>query len=49
MPVVLEDGNLQGTYRQAGGRLERDGIVHAVADVSFSVRKEQPLGIVGES
>ncbi|MGK9055040.1 ABC transporter ATP-binding protein [Neorhizobium petrolearium] len=47
-PVVLETKNLRKTYR-LGGFLAPNRTVHAVNDVSISIRKGQTLGIVGES
>ena len=48
-PVVLEVQNLNKTYRRHGGFFSKGRIVHAVNDVSFSIRKGRTLGIVGES
>jgi peptide/nickel transport system ATP-binding protein len=48
-PVVLEVQNLNKTYRSTGGFFSKARIVHAVNDVSFSIRKGRTLGIVGES
>jgi peptide/nickel transport system ATP-binding protein len=47
-PIVLETRGLKKIYR-TGGFLVRGRIVHAVNDVSISIRKGQTLGIVGES
>ena len=46
---VLEVKHLNKTYVTARGLFVRKRIVHAVNDVSFSVRRGQTLGIVGES
>ncbi|MBM7045749.1 MULTISPECIES: ABC transporter ATP-binding protein [Rhizobium] len=48
-PVVLEVQNLNKTYRSGGGFFSKARIVHAVNDVSFSIRKGRTLGVVGES
>ena len=47
-PVVLETGDLEKIYRTAAF-LGAGRTVHAVTDVSFSVRRGETLGIVGES
>jgi peptide/nickel transport system ATP-binding protein len=46
---VLEVKNLRKTYVTARGFLVKTRVVHAVDDVSFSVRRGETLGIVGES
>ncbi len=46
---VLEVRNLRKTYVTARGLLVKKRVVHAVNDVSFSVRRGETLGIVGES
>ncbi len=48
-PVVLEVQNLNKTYRSGGGFFSKARVVHAVNDVSFSIRKGRTLGVVGES
>jgi peptide/nickel transport system ATP-binding protein len=48
-PVVLEVQNLNMTYRSARSFFSKARIVHAVNDVSFSIRKGRTLGVVGES
>ena len=48
-PVVMEAKHLQKTYRTRSGFLGRMREVHAVNDVSFTLRKGETLGIVGES
>ncbi len=47
--VVLEVRNLRKTYASGGGWFGPKRVVHAVNDVSFSVRRGETLGIVGES
>ena len=47
-PDALQIKNLVKTYR-TGGLLTSTREVHAVADVSLSIRKGETLGIVGES
>lgn len=46
---ILEVKNLSKTYVTARGLLVKKRVVHAVNDVSFSVRRGETLGIVGES
>ena len=48
-PVVLSVENLNKTYSVTGGLFSKSRTVHAVNDVSFSIRKGRTLGIVGES
>ncbi len=48
VPDALQIKNLVKTYR-TGGLLTSTREVHAVADVSLSIRKGETLGIVGES
>jgi peptide/nickel transport system ATP-binding protein len=48
-PVVLEVQNLNMTYRSSSSFFSKARIVHAVNDVSFSIRKGRTLGVVGES
>jgi peptide/nickel transport system ATP-binding protein len=48
-PVVLEVQNLNMTYRSSRSFFSKARIVHAVNDVSFSIRKGRTLGVVGES
>ncbi|MDH6232298.1 peptide/nickel transport system ATP-binding protein [Mesorhizobium soli] len=48
-PVVLEVQNLNKTYRAVGGFFSRGRTVHAVNDISFTLRKGRTLGVVGES
>lgn len=47
-PAMIEIGNLVKTFRTSGV-LTSTREVHAVADVSLSIRKGETLGIVGES
>ncbi|WP_339115423.1 ABC transporter ATP-binding protein [Thioclava sp. GXIMD2076] len=47
--VVMEVKNLQKTYRTRSGFLGKMREVHAVNDISFTLRKGETLGIVGES
>jgi peptide/nickel transport system ATP-binding protein len=46
---LLEVKNLRKTYVTARGLFIKKRVVHAVDDVSFSVRRGETLGIVGES
>ena len=46
---ILDVRQLNKTYVTARGLFVKKRIVHAVNDVSFSVRRGQTLGIVGES
>ena len=46
---VMEVRNLHKTYVVGGGLLSPKRVVHAVNDVSFTVRDGETLGIVGES
>ena len=46
---VLEVKNLRKTYVTARGLFVKKRVVHAVDDVSLTVRRGQTLGIVGES
>lgn len=46
---VMEVRNLHKTYVVGGGLLGTKRVVHAVNDVSFTVRHGETLGIVGES
>lgn len=46
---VLEVKNLRKTYITARGLFVKKRVVHAVDDVSLTVRRGQTLGIVGES
>ncbi len=46
---VMEVRNLHKTYVVGGGMLGTKRVVHAVNDVSFTVRHGETLGIVGES
>ncbi|RWH81280.1 MAG: ABC transporter ATP-binding protein [Mesorhizobium sp.] len=48
-PVVIEVDKLNKIYGGQGSFFTKARIVHAVNDVSFSIRKGQTLGIVGES
>ncbi len=48
-PVVLEVQNLQKTYHVSSGLFSKARTVHAVNDVSFTIRKGHTLGVVGES
>jgi peptide/nickel transport system ATP-binding protein len=48
-PVVLDVEKLNKTYRASGGLFSRGRTVHAVNDISFTLRKGRTLGIVGES
>jgi peptide/nickel transport system ATP-binding protein len=47
--VVLDVQKLSKTYVTARGLFVKKRVVHAVDEVSFTVRKGQTLGIVGES
>ncbi|MCY1195885.1 Glutathione import ATP-binding protein GsiA [compost metagenome] len=46
---VLRVQNLHKTYAVGGGLFRKGRVVHAVNDVSFTVRRGETLGIVGES
>ncbi len=46
---LLEVKNLKVFYRQKNGFLKPDKILRAVNDVSFSLEKNQIIGLVGES
>jgi peptide/nickel transport system ATP-binding protein len=48
-PIVLDVKHLDKTYRVTSGLFSKARVVHAVNDVSFTIRKGQTLGIVGES
>ncbi|MFT3691189.1 ABC transporter ATP-binding protein [Paenirhodobacter sp.] len=48
-PVVMQATGLHKTYRTRSGFLGRMREVHAVNDVSFTLRQGETLGIVGES
>ncbi len=48
-PVVLQVEALEKTYRSTGSFFGKQRIVHAVKDVSFTLRRGQTLGVVGES
>jgi oligopeptide/dipeptide ABC transporter ATP-binding protein len=50
-PVLLQVTNLVKEFPVAGGSLfrRRSGRVHAVSDISFSVRQGETFGLVGES
>ncbi len=48
-PEVMRVTNLQKTYRTRSGFLGKMREVHAVDDVSFTLRKGETLGVVGES
>lgn len=48
-PIVLSVESLDVQYPISGGLFERARILHAVRDVSFSIRRGEALGIVGES
>ena len=48
-PVVLDVQKLNKIYKSGGGFFSKGRIVHAVNDVSFTIRKGRTLGIVGES
>ena len=48
-PVVLDVQNLNKVYRSSGGFFSKGRTVHAVNDVSFTIRKGRTLGVVGES
>ena len=46
---LIEAGNLARTYEVARGAFRKPGIVHALADVSFTLSAGQTLAVVGES
>jgi peptide/nickel transport system ATP-binding protein len=46
---LLQVRNLRKTYTTARGLFARKRVVHAVDDVSFTVRAGETLGVVGES
>jgi peptide/nickel transport system ATP-binding protein len=48
-PVVLEVEGLDKTYRTGSGFFGKHRTVHAVKNVSFTLRRGQTLGVVGES
>jgi peptide/nickel transport system ATP-binding protein len=48
-PVTLKVENLNKTYRVAGGLFSKGRSVHAVNDVSFTLKEGRTLGVVGES
>jgi len=48
-PVILEVEGLQKIYRSKSGFLRPERVVHAVNDVSFTLRRGRTLGVVGES
>lgn len=48
-PIILEAQGLQKTYRSTSGLFGRQRVVHAVNDVTFTLRRGQTLGVVGES
>lgn len=48
-PVILNVRNLHKIYRRSHGFFKKSSQLHAVKDVSFSVRRGETLGIVGES
>lgn len=46
---ILEVRNLHKTYVTEGGFFQKKRVVHAVNDISFSLKQGETLGIVGES
>ena len=48
-PIVLSVENLSKTYNVTGGLFFKSRTVHAVNDVSLSIRRGRTLGVVGES
>lgn len=48
-PVVLQAEGLEKTYHTSTGFFGRKRVVHAVRNVSFTLRRGQTLGVVGES
>ncbi|MEK1889999.1 MAG: ABC transporter ATP-binding protein [Phyllobacterium sp.] len=48
-PVVLDVQKLNKVYKSAGSFFAKGRTVHAVNDVSFTIRKGRTLGVVGES
>jgi len=48
-PTVLEVKHLNKTYVTARGLFVKKRVVHAVNDVSFSVKRGETLGVLGES
>ena len=46
---LFEARHLVKEFQIGGGLLAKSRIVHAVDDVSFSIKKGETLGLVGES
>ena len=46
---MLQVENLHKTYAVGGGLFRKGRVDHAVNDVSFTVKRGETLGIVGES